>query len=106
MQFKFRRNTHTPEGIYKEEFKDNRLTHLQRRVWQTHGHIVHMLYSGKPITFQELLDEIRKDEVNYWYGVDDTQDSFNGLNLPEPKDIAFGLIRLIEANFVEVVPSE
>lgn len=99
---KFRRNTHDRAGNYKEEFRDDQLNHLQRMVWEKHGSILHMLFSSRAISYNDLLKEIRKDTTNYHYSSLDLPNWLEGDELPDPRDVALSLVRLIEAGFVEV----
>lgn len=101
---KFSRNTHDKDGNYREEFKNIR--GFQQKVWDTHGDIVHMLDSSKAMSFQDLLDEIRNDETNYIYTVNDLDIWMDGSLMPEPKNVALGLVRCIEAGFVEIVSDD
>jgi hypothetical protein len=102
MNMKFRRNTHDRAGNYKEEFRYDQLNHFQRMVWEKHGSILHLLFSRKAISYNDLLQEIRKDNTNYHYYSFDLQEWIEGAALPDPRDVALSLIRLIEAGFVEV----
>lgn len=103
----FRRATHdrhTGEYI-AQKFDNNNMTHYMKKVWDAHGHIVHLMSSKKPMSFQDILNEIRKDVVNYDYRPTDFDlvDCHEGSPLPSPKDVALAIIRCIEAGFIEVV---
>lgn len=99
---KFRRNTHNRAGNYKEEFCDENLSQFQKHVWRNHGSIVHIMFSGRAISYNDLLQEIRKDTTNYHYSSFDLPDWLEGDVLPDPREVALSLVRLIEAGFVEV----
>jgi hypothetical protein len=98
----FRRNTHDRAGNYKEEFNDQNLSEFQKHVWEECGNIVHMLFSSRAISYNDLLQEIRKDTTNFFYGIDDLGFGYDCCELPDPRDVALSLVLLIEAGFVEV----
>lgn len=99
---KFRRNTHDRDGNYKEEFKEEKQNWFQRQVWSKYGSIVHLLDSKQGTTFQNLLQEIRLDTTNYFYGCTDMSE-VDIATLPDINEVALGLVRCIEAGFIEVV---
>jgi hypothetical protein len=99
---KFRRATHDQQtGEYIETFRN--LEFFQQKVWDAHGNVLHLMDSDKPITYDEILDEVRKDTTNYDYHPNDLQIWRDGEAMPDPKDVALSLVRLIEAGFVEVL---
>lgn len=101
-KIKFRRNTHDKDGNYRETFGD--MTAFEKHVWDNHGGICHMMSSSKPMSYDEILIEIRKDTTNYLYEPCDFDKFFyEGEMLPTPEKVALSLVRLIEAGLVEVV---
>jgi len=106
-EFKFRRATHdvnTNEYIFKDKFPVE--SHFQKLVWDAHGDIAHHLSSDKGMTFQELLNYIRKDDTNYNYSPSDLENWQDGGDLPKISDVALSLVRLLQAGFVEMIPTE
>ena len=108
MKLLFRRATHDAvTGKYKEEiFAEEKLTNFMNKVWKAHGNICHLLSSKEPMSYDDLLEEIRKDVTNFDYHPSDLEVWRDGSPIPCPKDVALSLIRLVEAGFVEVVPDE
>ena len=100
--FKFRRATHDRDGKYL--FGEQ--TYFQKLVWSAHGDIVHHLSCAKSMSYEELLREIRSDVTNYDYGPADLKEWRDGGPLPTPEQVALGLVRCIEAGFVEVTNSD
>ncbi len=103
---KFRRNTHTPDGKYKQEFNPDSLTVWQRVVDKRYRHILHLLCSAKPLSFREVIEEARKDITNYSAGPFDLETLDDRSPIPTQEEIAMAIVRLIEANFVEVVNAD
>lgn len=103
---KFRRATHK-NGVYNTKFREDNLTGFQKRVWEKHGDICHMLDSDKGMEFDDIFDEIRKDTTNYIYAPEDLDGWRDGSMLPTVAEVAIALVRLLEAGFVELeVPTE
>jgi hypothetical protein len=105
---KFLRATHDRvTGKYKEDifgYEAIQKNFIMKRVWEKYGNYVHLLSCNNPVTFEELLDEIRRDVVNYPYRPDDICTwSDNIGTLPSFGEVALALVRLIETGFVEVV---
>jgi len=84
---RFRRNTHDARGVYEPT------TPEQRAVWDEHGFVGHMLSVSQPMTFDEVMAEVRR------YAADFPHDPCSVL----PAKHALDLVRLIEAGLVEVV---
>src|SRR5688500_4368151 len=104
MRMKFRRATHDRDGRYREEiFGHDKESHHQKEVWRVHGGIAHLLTSEKGMSYEEVLEQIRKDVTNYIYHPCDLEVWQDGEKIPTPENVALSLIRLIEVGFVEVV---
>lgn len=101
-KFLFRRNTHDREGNYRKEFNGT----FQNHVWSAYGHICHLLDSSRPMTLYEIMDEVRKDSTNYDNYPHDLKYCFDSGPMPTPEQVSLGLVRLLEAGFVEMVPNE
>lgn len=99
----FRRATHDKEtGEYLVKFYDKNTTEFQKMVWKSHGDICHLLSSSQSLSYEKLLEEIRRDTVNYDYHPNDLESGRDcGGNMPTPEKVALSLIRLIQAGFVE-----
>jgi hypothetical protein len=101
---KFRRNTHTLDGRYKDEiFGRDKESHFQKKVWAVHGDIAHHLPCDKGLSYEDILQAVRNDVTNYSYHPADLQEWVEGGTLPTPEYVALSLVRLLEANFVEMV---
>lgn len=100
--FKFRRATHDRDGNYLRD-KFGKLSYDQQAIYDIHGCVVHLLDSKKGMSFEELLEEVRKDTTNFSYGQFDYNNKREGVHLPSPADFALSLVRLLETGFVEIV---
>ena len=99
---KFRRATHDRDGTYREEiFGYGKRSPSLEWPWEQHGYIVHMLASKNGITFNELMNEMRKDTTNFCVVEEGPCDDRSFI--PKQEEVAYGLIRLIEVGYVEVV---
>lgn len=99
---KFRRNTHDRDGTFREEIFGHKTRSASLEwPWDEHGYIVHMLTSEKGMTFNELITQIRYDETNFRVVMEGPCD--DRTPIPTPEEVAFGLIRLVEVGYVEVV---
>lgn len=106
MRIGFRRATHDwKTGEYLTgEFAQKNLSDFQKKVWEAHGDIAHLLDSGKSMSYTELLEEIRKDFTNYLYESSDLQGWRDGSLMPTPEEVALSLVRLLEAGFIKMDP--
>lgn len=102
----FRRATHDKiTNDYLDKFHKDNLSVFQEMVWKAHGDICHILHSGRGVTYEKILEEIRRDETNYDYHPNDLESGrWCGGNMPSPEQVALSLVRLIEAGFVEIEP--
>lgn len=103
--YKFRRATHDAvSGEYNEKFRNP--TFIQQKIWDAHGGICHLMSSNKAITYDQLLEEVRKDTTNYDYHPNDLELWRDGEALPTPEAVALSLVRLLEGGYVEMIECE
>ncbi len=104
----FRRATHDKiTGKYDEKFDSKNQSFFQEMVWKAHGCVVHLLDSRKVMSYEGLLEEIRKYSTNFDYHPNDLESGRDcGGNMPTPEQVALSLMRCVEAGFVIIEPLE